>query len=44
MMMSIQELIQEHVEEKRKYCNNKKCSGIKVTFDNRTVCDESNSR
>lgn len=38
--MTIQELIQKHVEDKCKKCNNKNCNGIKVTYDNRTVCDE----
>lgn len=38
--MTIQELIQEHVKEKCKYCNNKNCDGIRVTQDGRTVCDE----
>ena len=44
--MTIQEMIQEHVKEKCKYCDIQYCNGIRITKDRKTRCDkdEQNSR
>lgn len=39
-MYTIQELIQEHVKEKCRYCTRKECNGIYVTKDGKTKCDK----
>lgn len=38
-MMSIQDLIKIHVEDKCTKCNRKNCNGIRVTQDGKTVCE-----
>lgn len=37
--MTIQELIEKHVEEQCKNCTKKDCNGIYLTKDNRTICE-----
>lgn len=37
--MTIQDLIKIHVNDKCKYCNNKNCEGIRITHNNKTVCE-----
>lgn len=38
--MTIQELIQEHVQEQCRYCTKQECNGIHVTEDKKTRCDK----
>lgn len=38
-MMSIQDKIKVHVNDKCKYCDKKDCDGIRVTQDGRAVCE-----
>ena len=46
ILMTVQEMIKEHVEERCKYCDIQNCNGIYVTKDRETRCDrdEQNSR
>ena len=37
--MTTQEKIQEHVQEKCRYCLRKNCDGIHITVDGKTKCD-----
>lgn len=39
-MYTIQELIQEHVQEKCRYCTKENCNGIHVTRDGKTRCEK----
>lgn len=39
-MYTTQELIQEHVQEKCRYCTKEKCDGIRVTVNNETKCEK----
>lgn len=39
-MYTIQELIQEHVQERCRYCIRKECNGIHVTIDKKTRCEK----
>lgn len=39
-MHTTQELIQEHVQEKCRYCTKENCDGIHVTIDKKTRCEK----
>lgn len=38
-MMSIQDLMKEHVKDRCKYCARKNCNGIRVNAEGKTVCE-----
>lgn len=43
-MSSNQELIEEHVKEKCKYCDIHDCDGIHITIEQKTRCDKDYER